>query len=94
MATFSRLKREKVITGRQFATLKEELFQDLRDMTIIAISPATVQNSILAIERSALKALDAAHIGCALECAPDFFVSSDTQQLNAAKAMGLKVRAI
>jgi predicted nucleic acid-binding protein len=94
ISTFSRLKREKKLTERQYVLLKEEFFIDLRDITVISLSPETVKAAIDNIERSPLKALDAVHIGCALEYQPDFFVSCDTQQLSAAVRAGLKVKKI
>ena len=61
---------------------------------IIPIDPDVVKKSIAAIEKSSLKALDAVHIGCALEYSPDYFVSSNKQQLIAAQKLGLKVKKI
>jgi uncharacterized protein len=94
ISTFSRLKREKRLTDRQYGLLKEELFADLRDITVVSISPETVKTAIDGIERSPLKTLDAVHIGCALEYKPDFFVSNDVQQLSAATGAGLRVKKI
>jgi uncharacterized protein len=94
VSTFSRLKREKKISEKEYTRLKEELFTDLRDVTIISFSPETVTMAIDSIERSPLKTLDAAHIGCALEYQPDFFVSSDIQQLHAAGRAGLRVKKV
>jgi predicted nucleic acid-binding protein len=94
VSAFSRLKREKRITEKEYTNLKEELFTDLRDITVISLSPAIVKTAIDSIERSPLKTFDATHIGCALEYQPDFFVSSDIQQLHAAGRAGLKTKKI
>jgi uncharacterized protein len=94
ISTFSRLKREKKLTEKQYEILKEGFFIDIRDITVVSLSPETVKMAIEGIEHSPLKALDAVHIGCALEYQPDFFVSSDTQQLSAAARAGLKVKKI
>jgi len=94
IATTARLKREQSITTEEYDQIKTALFSDLRDVTIIVPSPAAVQHSIAAIEGNPLKALDALHIGCAVEYKPDFFISSDRQQLAAAVKAGLKIKRI
>lgn len=94
IATFNRLKREKKISSKQYAQINTAFFSDIRDMAVLPIDPIVIKKSIAAIEKSPLKALDAAHIGCALEYAPDYFVSSDRQQLIAAEKMGLHVKRI
>jgi len=94
MATFNRLKREKKISSKQYAEIKTFFLADIRDISVLPIDPGVVKKSINAIEKSPLKTLDATHIGCALEYAPDYFVSSDKQQLVAAQKLGLKVKTI
>ena len=94
VSTLSRLKREKRLTQKQYGELKEAFFTDIRDITVIPLTPIVAKTAIDGIEHSALKALDAVHIGCALEYRPDFFVSSDNQQLSAAVRLGLKVKRI
>lgn len=94
VATFARLKREKYLSARQYTKIKEEFFFDILDITVISPNPAIVKNAVSAIERSPLKALDAVHIGCALEYQPDYFISSDKAQLVAAQKSGLKIKTI
>lgn len=94
LSTFSRLRREKRLTEKQYALLKHELFSDLRDVTVVTLSPAIVTAAIDALENSILKSLDAIHIACALEYKPDFFVSSDAQQIVAATKAGLSVKKV
>ena len=94
LAAFNRLKREKKITSKQYTQIKSAFLSDIRDITVLLIDPIIVKKSINVIEKSHLKTLDAAHIGCALEYAPDYFVSSDKQQLIAAKKLGLKIKKI
>jgi predicted nucleic acid-binding protein len=92
ISTFARLKREKRISLKQYRLLKEALLADIRDINIIPLSPPILASAISCLENSPLKALDAIHIGCALEYQPDFFVSGDAQQLSAAARSGLRVR--
>jgi hypothetical protein len=94
MSAFSRLKRAKKVSVAQYRRLKESLFEDLRDITILPIHPLTVSLSIKAIENAHLKALDAIHIGSSIDFKPDFFVSADRQQLAAAEQCGLKIKSV
>ncbi|MBN1981064.1 MAG: type II toxin-antitoxin system VapC family toxin [Chitinivibrionales bacterium] len=94
IATCARLKREKCISSRHYSKIKSALLIDLRDITIIMPEPSVVQKTVYAIESSPLKTLDAIHLGSALECSPDYFVSSDKQQIQAALKLGLKVKQI
>ena len=94
IATFNGLKREKKISSKQYTQIKSAFLADIRDISVLPIDPIVIKKSITAIEKSPLKALDATHIGCALEYAPDYFVSSDKQQLIAAEKLGLKVKKI
>jgi hypothetical protein len=89
-----RLRRERVIDATQYEHIKSELVADIRDISIIQVDAETVYGAVAAIESSPVKTLDAVHIGCAMAWRPDFFVSSDSQQLTAAKQMGLKVRQV
>lgn len=92
ISTFARLKREKRVSLKQYGILKEELLADMRDITIIPLTPQIIKSAINSLENSPLKALDALQIGCALEYQPDFFVSCDSQQLSAAARVGLQVK--
>jgi uncharacterized protein len=94
VSTISRLKREKHISAQQYAKIKAAFFLDIRDITVIALTPEIVKNAIQEIERTPLKTLDALHIGCALEYDPDYFISSDGRQLFAAGRSGLEIKKI
>ncbi|MFH0920714.1 MAG: type II toxin-antitoxin system VapC family toxin [Fibrobacterota bacterium] len=94
VSAISRLFREKKITAPERRRIKESLFADLKDITISPLSPASIAFSIRTIESSAIKTLDAVHVGCAMEYKPDSFVSCDKQQAEAARKAGLHVKLI
>jgi predicted nucleic acid-binding protein len=94
LSAILRLQREGRIQTRQYDRIKSALFADIQDVYLIQIEKEIIQNAITSIELSPLKALDSIHIGCALTWRPDFFVSSDIQQIAAAKKTGLTVRHI
>ena len=91
ISALCRLRRNSVITEDQYEIAKQALLRDLEDALICNITPSVIKQSIHILETSRVQSLDALHIVCALEFEAEAFVSSDIQQLSAAKAAGLKV---
>jgi predicted nucleic acid-binding protein len=91
ISALCRLRRNSVITEDQYEIAKQALLRDLEDALICNITPSVIRQSIHILETSRVRSLDALHIACALEFEAEAFVSSDIQQLSAAKAAGLKV---
>ena len=86
-----RLRRQSVIAEDQYETAKQALLRDLQDALVCNITPSVIKQSIHILETSKVRSLDALHIACALEFEAEAFISSDVQQLSAAKTAGLKV---
>lgn len=91
VSAFCRLLREKQISRKQYHSLKVSLLEDVRDATICDVSPEVIRYSILALEKSTLRGMDAIHIGSALALRAEVFVSADQRQCQAAKLAGLRV---
>ena len=91
VSALCRLRRQSVITEDQYKNAKEGLLRDIEDALICNITPSVIKQSIRILETSKVRSLDALHIACALEFEAETFVSSDIQQLSAAKTAGLKV---
>ena len=91
VAAFRRLVREKRLTEKQYAQLKADLRADLVDALLCDTSPQVVQRAIDALEVVPLRSMDAVHIGSALVCGADVFVSADARQSAAAERLGLRV---
>ena len=91
VSALCRLRRQSVITEDQYKNAKEALLRDLEDALICNITPSVIKQSIHILETSKVRSLDALHIACALEFEAETFVSSDLQQLSAAKTAGLTV---
>jgi predicted nucleic acid-binding protein len=53
-----------------------------------------VQKAIAVLEAHPVRAMDAIHIGAALVCAADAFISADVRQCAAARLLGLQVVAL
>ena len=91
ISALCRLKRQSIITEDQYETARQALLRDLEDAMICNITPSGIKESIHILETSKVRTLDALHIACALEFGTEVFVSSDIQQISAAKKAGLKV---
>lgn len=94
VSAVSRLQREGRVSARQCAVIKAQMLSDIRDITLVPIEATVVRNAMSALESSPLKTLDSLHIACAMQWKPDYFVSSDIQQVASAKKMGLRVRQV
>jgi len=86
--------REGTLGVRNYRKAKGQLLDDVRDATILQITPAVVSRSVRLLESNALRAMDALHIACALEWRADVFVTSDLRQLAAAGKAGLHAEYI
>jgi hypothetical protein len=91
VSALCRLRRQSVITEDQYKNAKEGLLRDIEDALICNITPSVIKQSIHILETSKVRSLDALHIACALEFEAETFVSSDLQQLSAARTAGMRV---
>ncbi len=80
----NRRKREGSLSQENYNLAKKQLLNDVRDATILQITPSVVLQSIKLLEANALMAMDALHIACALEWQADLFITSDKKQFKAA----------
>ena len=91
ISALCRLRRQSVIAEDEYESAKQALLKDLEDALICNITPSVIKQSIHTLETNRVRTLDALHVACALEFEAEAFVSSDIQQLSAAKSAGLKV---
>ena len=94
ISSLNRRIREKRLSRREYATIKEHLSDDLRDVTIINLTPEVIATATTLLESHPLRAMDALHIACALEWGTDLFLSSDKRQITAARKVGLNTKYI
>ena len=94
ISALSRRVREKHLSRSDYAHAKQHLLDDLRDAVIVNLTPAVVAASVAMLESSALRAMDALHVGCALEWGAELFVSADKKQIPAARKQGLHARSV
>ncbi len=86
--------REQVLTMAGYRAVKKQLLDDIRDATVLQITPSVVSRSVKLLEGNLLRALDALHIACALEWQADLFVTSDKRQFKATKNTELRSKFI
>jgi predicted nucleic acid-binding protein len=86
--------REHILTVTDYRAVKKQLLDDVRDATILQITPSVVSRAVKLLESNTLRALDSLHVACALEWRADLFVTSDRRQFMAAKDADLHVEYI
>lgn len=94
ISTLCRLVREGRINAEQYAELKKTMVADLADLEIINAVPSVVGCAVRLLEGSTLRALDALHLGCAIEARVDLFASADNRQIQAGRKAGLRVEEV
>ncbi|MGH8614534.1 MAG: type II toxin-antitoxin system VapC family toxin [Gammaproteobacteria bacterium] len=94
ISTLCRLVRERKLTQVQYAQLKRDVLADIADMDVCMVTASVLDHTITALEGAPLRAMDAIHIGCALDYQPDVFVSADHRQVSAAQSRGLRVEHV
>ena len=82
--------REQVLTVADYRAVKKQLLDDVRDATVLQLTPSVISRSVKLLESNVLSALDALHVACAFEWQADLFVTSDRRQFTAAKNTGLQ----
>lgn len=89
ISAFNRRLREQGINQEQYFSAKSDLLIEIQDAVIINLTPAIINQATILLENNQLRAMDALHIACAIEWEAELFVSSDQQQIRAAKNSGL-----
>ena len=82
--------REGALTDKDYQKAKKFLMEDVRDATVLQLTPAVISKAVKLLENNVLRAMDALHVACALEWNAELFVTSDRRQLDAAINSGLQ----
>ena len=94
ISAFRRLLREGRLRADQYSLLEGDLLLDVEDTLVCDTIPEVIGHAVRALESHVLRAMDAIHIGAAVACSADAFVSADARQCAAARALGLRVAAL
>ncbi|MHB1714843.1 MAG: type II toxin-antitoxin system VapC family toxin [Acidithiobacillus ferrooxidans] len=91
ISAFRRLQREGRLTDAQYQIIKRDLMLDIADALICDTTPQVIQHAVKALESYTLRGMDAIHLGAALACTAEVFISADARQCRAAEAFGLQL---
>ena len=91
ISAFCRLQREGRLMEAQYQIIKRALMLDIADALICDTTPQVLQHAVKALENHTLRGMDAIHLGAALACTAEVFISADARQCRAAEAFGLQV---
>ena len=94
ISALGRMQREERLTAAQYLQIKQDLMADVADALVCDTTPEVIQSAVNVLEASALRGMDVIHIGAALACSAEVFVSADRRQCDAAKHVGLTVVAL
>jgi len=89
-----RLHREGRLDSDQYQSIKRDLLADVEDALICETTAEVVQHAVRALEAHPLRGVDAIHLGAALVCGADVFISADARQYQAAAGLGIQVIAL
>ncbi|MFW6114701.1 MAG: type II toxin-antitoxin system VapC family toxin [Thermodesulfobacteriota bacterium] len=89
LSGLNRRLRENILSTKDYKRLKVQLLEDVRDATVIQITPSVISHTVKLLENNMLRAMDVLHVACALEWNADLFLTSDKRQFIAAKKVGL-----
>lgn len=94
ISALNRRLREGSISRSVYIEAKQSLSDDVLDAIVINLTPAVVAVCVSILESNPIRAMDALHVACALECKAQLFVSADKRQVSAAKRIGLRVKHV
>ena len=94
ISALNRKRREKNLSAFDYGLAKDRLLEDIEDADIIQVIPQVIIRSTTLLEVSALRALDALQVACAIEWEADLFVSSDKRQIRAARGAKLNCQYV
>lgn len=90
LSALCRRRREGGLSPETYQQAKDALLEDVTDAFIVPVSPEVLKRAAELLEEShELSAVDALHVGSALEWGAQLFVSADARQLAAASRFGL-----
>jgi predicted nucleic acid-binding protein len=94
VSALARRRREGLLTAQQYREARVRLADEVRDSTVLDLTPSVIAETVALLDANALRAADALHVACAIDWRADLFVTSDRQQVEAARRAGLKVKLV
>ena len=94
VSALNRCVRERSLSASQYEVAKESLSADIRDVSIVNLTPYVISTCTAVLEAGPVRAMDALPIACAVRWVAELFVSADKRQVAAAKRAGLRTRLV
>lgn len=94
LSALNRYVRDRNLSRRDYAAVKQRLSEDVRDATIVNLTPSVIAVATSVLEASPVPAMDALHVACAYEWGAELFVTSDKRQLSAARKARLRTKYV
>jgi predicted nucleic acid-binding protein len=94
VSALNRRVREGILTPRRYQEVKQRLLEEVADAEIVNLTPPVLSTCTTILEASPVRALDALHVACAVQCKAELFVSADARQIAAAKKARLRVKSV
>ena len=88
-SALNRVRRETQASETSYRDTCAEVERNFSDMEVLPLSASVERFASRALEASAMRAMDALHVGAALAAGVDLFVTADIRQFNGAQALGL-----
>jgi predicted nucleic acid-binding protein len=88
-SALNRVRRETRASDASYCDTCAEVERNFSDMQVVSLSANVERYAIRALETSAMRGMDALHVGAALAAGVDLFVTADIRQFNGAQALGL-----
>ena len=88
-SALNRVRRETQASDASYHDTCAEVERNFSDMQVVPLSAGVERYAIRALEASAMRGMDALHVGAALSAGVDLFVTADVRQFNGAQALGL-----
>ncbi len=94
VSALCRRRREGKLLKQQYLKVKQALFEDIEDMSVVNVTDQVIARAVALLEQWPLRSSDSLHIASAAEWSAELLVSADERQCAAAQAYGLQVEEL
>ena len=94
VSALCRRQREGKLSKQQYSKVKQALFEDIEDTSVVNVTDHVMARAVELLERWPLRSSDSLHIASAAEWSADLLVSADERQCAAARGYGLQVEEL
>ena len=91
VSALCRRRRERMLSRQEYLKVKQALFEDIEDASVVNVTDQVVARAVEILERWPLRSSDALHVASAAEWSAELFASADEKQCAAARGYGLQV---